>query len=154
MTHAISSTFRTRRSPTPGLEMLTRSLVLALAMLPAGSSADERQDTPPVKPGRTLRDRYPLPYPPALPEGRTVDVLFDDYMADEMGTLLGIYDAAGIELTDQARAEIEAHRAAHPRGKDGRVVYDLRRDFSVTPEEVRARFGAYLARFPARIEVL
>ena len=60
---------------------------------------------------------------------------------------------AGIELTDEARAEIEAYRAAHPRGKDGRVVYDLRRDFATTPEEVRARFGAYLDRFPVRIEV-
>jgi hypothetical protein len=33
------------------------------------------------------------------------------------------------------------------------VVYDLRRHFSTTPEEVRGRFGAYLDRFPVRIEV-
>jgi len=88
-----------------------------------------------------------------LPADRTVDVLFHEYMADELGTLQRVYDAAGIELTDQARAEIEAYRAAHPRGKEGRVVYDLRRDFATTPEEVRSRFGAYLDRFPVRIEV-
>ncbi len=64
-----------------------------------------------------------------------------------------VYDCAGIELTDGARAEIEAYRAAHPRGKEGRVVYDLRRDFAITPEEVRARFGVYLDRFAVRIEV-
>jgi len=95
----------------------------------------------------SLRDRD------LLPAERTVDVFFDEYMADEMGTLQRVYDCAGIDLTDQARAEIEAHRAAHPRGKEGRVVYDLRRDFATTPDEVRSRFGAYLDRFDVRIEV-
>ena len=42
---------------------------------------------------------------------------------------------------------------AHPRGKEGQVVYDLRRDFAVTPDEVRTRFGFYLDAFPVRIEV-
>jgi hypothetical protein len=95
----------------------------------------------------SLRDRG------LLPAERTIDVLFHEYMADEMGTLQRVYDCAGIGLTDSARAEIEAYREAHPRGKEGRVVYDLRGDFSVTPEEVRHRFGAYLDRFPVRIEV-
>ncbi len=95
----------------------------------------------------SLRDRH------LLPTDRTVDVLFHEYMADEMATIERVYDVAGIELTDVARAEIEAYRLAHPRGKEGRMVYDLRRDFHTTPEEVRARFGAYLDTFPVRIEV-
>ena len=74
----------------------------------------------------SLRDRD------LLPVGRTVDVFFHEYMADELGTLQRVYDAAGIDLTDRARAEIEAYRTAHPRGKEGRVVYDLRRDFAVS----------------------
>jgi GrpB-like predicted nucleotidyltransferase (UPF0157 family) len=96
----------------------------------------------------SIRDRH------LLPEGRTFDVYFHEYMADEIGTIRKIYEAAEIELTDQARTEIEAYQAAHPRGKQGRVVYDLRADFSTTPEEVRSRFGAYLDHFPnVRIEV-
>ena len=95
----------------------------------------------------SLRDRH------LLPEHRTIDVFFHSYMADEWGTLQRVYDAAGIELTDQARAEIGAYLDAHPRGKEGRVVYDLRGDFGVTPEEVRTRFGPYLDRFPVRLEV-
>ncbi|MFZ9159006.1 MAG: sulfotransferase family protein, partial [Ilumatobacteraceae bacterium] len=82
----------------------------------------------------SMRDRH------LLPADRTTDVYFHDYMADEMGTLQRIYDMAGIEFTDTARAEIAAHQASHPRGKDGRVVYDLRGDFGITPEEVRTRF--------------
>ncbi len=95
----------------------------------------------------SLRDRH------LLPADRTVDVFFHEYMADEIGTLERVYDCAGIELTDQARAEVTAYKAAHPRGREGRVVYDLRRDFAITPEEVRVGFGAYLDRFPVRIEV-
>ncbi len=95
----------------------------------------------------SLRDRH------LLAPSRTVDVLFHEYMADEMATIERVYERAGIELTDRARTEIEAHRAAHPRGKEGRMVYDLRRDFATTPEEVRARFVDYLDRFPVRIEV-
>lgn len=88
-----------------------------------------------------------------LPEERTVDVLFHEYMADEAATLERVYECAGIELTDRARAEHRAYTEAHPRGKEGRVVYDLRGDFAVTPEELRAPFGFYFDRFPVRVEV-
>jgi hypothetical protein len=95
----------------------------------------------------SLRDRH------LLPADRTVDVFFDEYMADEVGTLERVYRCAGMELTERARAEIDAYQRAHPRGHGGTVAYDLRRDFSTTPEEVRTRFGTYLDRFPVRIEV-
>jgi hypothetical protein len=95
----------------------------------------------------SLRDRH------LLPEDRTVDVYFDAYMADEAGTLEQVYRCAGLEFTDQARAEVAGYQEAHPRGREGKVVYDLRRQFSTTPDEVRARYGAYLDRYPVRIEV-
>jgi Sulfotransferase family len=95
----------------------------------------------------SLRDRH------LLPEGRSVDVFFDRYMADELGTLEQVYQCAGMELTEQARAEITAYQRGHPRGREGSVVYDLRRDFGTTPDEVRVRFEAYLDRFPLRLEV-
>jgi hypothetical protein len=101
----------------------------------------------------SLRDRDRERAAHRLSPDRTVDVLFHEYMADEMGTLERVYECAGIPLTDRARAEIASYQAAHPRGKEGRVVYDLRGDFSVTPDEVRSRFGAYLDRFDIRIEV-
>ncbi len=51
-----------------------------------------------------------------------------------------------------------AERSTHigpliPEAAEGQIVYDLRRDFSVAPEEVRSRFSAYLHRFPVRLEV-
>ncbi len=95
----------------------------------------------------SLRDRA------LLAEDRTVDVFFDRYMEDELGTLERVYACAGIALTEQARTEISGYQVAHPRGREGRVTYDLRRNFAVTPDEVRSRFGAYLERFPVRTEV-
>jgi hypothetical protein len=96
----------------------------------------------------SLRDRH------LLPAERTTDVLFHEYMADELGTLERVYALAGMPFTDRARAEVAAYRDAHPRSRGGQVVYDLRGDFDTTPEEVRARFGAYLDRFATvRIEV-
>jgi hypothetical protein len=95
----------------------------------------------------SVRDR------PLVPTDRCIDVLFHEYMADQPGTLARVYDCAGIELTDQANAEHQHYLDAHPRGRDGQVVYDLRGDFAVTPEALREPFGFYLDRFPIRIEV-
>jgi hypothetical protein len=96
----------------------------------------------------SLRDRS------LLPARRTTDVYFHEYMADEVGTVERVYQLSGMALTATARAEIAAYRDSHPRSRGGQVAYDLRRDFDVTPEEVRSRFGAYLDHFPTvRIEV-
>ena len=38
--------------------------------------------------------------------------------------------------------------AAHPRGKEGRVVYDLQGDFGCDPAALRKRFGFYFEAFP------
>lgn len=95
----------------------------------------------------SVRDRH------LLPEGRTVDVVFDEFMADDRAVVRDIYDVAGLELTSEAQAQIDAHLAANPRGKHGQVVYDLRGDFGVTPAEVREMFGFYFDRFGVRVEV-
>jgi hypothetical protein len=87
-----------------------------------------------------------------LPEAQTLDVRFDDFMADDVGTVARIYARAGLELTPRARGELEAFLAANPRGKHGQVVYDLRGDFGLEPAEVRKRFGDYVDRFGVRSE--
>ncbi|HVA02740.1 MAG TPA: sulfotransferase [Acidimicrobiales bacterium] len=95
----------------------------------------------------SVRDRH------LVPEGRSTDVLFHEFMSDDLGTVERIYRAAGLSMTEEARGQITAYRDAHPRGLDGQVVYDLRTDFEVTPDEVRAQFGFYLDRFPVAEEV-
>jgi hypothetical protein len=88
-----------------------------------------------------------------LSSGRTIDVLFHEFMADDLATVERIYEVAGLPMTDAARAQIAAYLALHPRGKEGQVVYDLRRDFGAEPGVVREPFGFYFERFPVKVEV-
>lgn len=88
-----------------------------------------------------------------LPSGRTVDVVFHEFMADDMGTVERIYRVAGRPLTTEARAAMRDFVASHPRGRYGQVRYDLRADFGVEPEALRERFGFYFEQFPVEVEV-
>jgi hypothetical protein len=87
-----------------------------------------------------------------LPEERTVDVLFHEFMADDVGMVERIYARNRRVLTPAARSQLDGFMAANPRGKHGRLVYDLRGDFGLDPDDVRARFGYYFDRFPVRVE--
>ncbi|MBU6284004.1 sulfotransferase [bacterium] len=87
-----------------------------------------------------------------LAPDRSVDVLFHEFMADDVATVERIYRAAGLPMTEAARARLDAFLAANPRGRHGRVVYDLRRDFGLDPAELRRRFAFYFDRFAVRAE--
>jgi hypothetical protein len=79
---------------------------------------------------------------------RRVDVEFGAFMADELGTVERILDAAGIGMPAPARDQLTAYIGTNPRGRNGRLLYDLRRDFHLEPAEVRNRFGFYFEAFP------
>jgi len=87
-----------------------------------------------------------------LPAEHSLDVLFHEFMADDVGTVARIYALAQLPVTSAARAQLDAFMAENARGKFGRVLYDLRRDFGVDPDEVRRRFAFYFERFPVRVE--
>ncbi|MEE3328083.1 MAG: sulfotransferase [Myxococcota bacterium] len=87
-----------------------------------------------------------------IPEGQAIDVLFHEFMADDVAMVEKIYDLADLEMDQEARSSLDAFMAANPRGKHGRIVYDLKRDFGVDPEALRERFAFYFERFPVRNE--
>lgn len=95
----------------------------------------------------SVRDRH------RLPENRTIDVLFHEFMADDLAMVERIYEVAGLPMTDAARREIRSHLEEQARGRHGRVVYDLRRDFGAEPARVREPFAFYLERFAVQNEV-
>ena len=88
----------------------------------------------------------------SVPADQSLDVLFDDYMADQQTVIERIYAMAGLPLTADAKARIQAYQNANPRGKHGRVVYDLKGDFGVDIAALRERFGFYYERFSVRPE--
>ena len=89
---------------------------------------------------------------PMLSPVRSIDVLFHEFMADDIGIIENIYDLAGVGLGSDARGQLHAYLKSHPRGKEGRVRYDLESDFGVHPDHLHARFGFYFDRFPVIAE--
>jgi Sulfotransferase family len=87
-----------------------------------------------------------------LPADRTIDVLFHEFMDDDVAMVERIYARSALPMTRGARAQLDAFMTENPRGKHGRLAYDLRGDFGVDPDDVRARFGYYFERFPVRTE--
>jgi len=83
-----------------------------------------------------------------IPPSQRVDVEFGEFMADDLATAARILGVAGLEFTDTARDELTTYLAGSPRGKDGRVVYDLRADFGLDPADLYDRFAFYLDAFP------
>jgi hypothetical protein len=94
----------------------------------------------------TVRDRD------LVPADRSIDVLFPEFMADDLARVDRIYEGAGQPITAEARSAIDGHLAGHARGRDGQVVYDLRQDFGADPAALRAPFGFYLDRFAVQEE--
>lgn len=87
-----------------------------------------------------------------LPAAHSIDVLFHDLMADDMGAVNAIYQRADLPLTPEATAEIGAFAHDNRRGKHGQVIYDLQADFGLDPDAVRRRFDFYFERFAVRAE--
>lgn len=88
-----------------------------------------------------------------IPESQSIDVPFHEFMADDVGMVGKIYEKAGLEMTAEARQDIQDYMDAHPRGKHGRIIYNLREDFGLDPAELQERFAFYYERFPAKQEV-
>ena len=88
-----------------------------------------------------------------LPEAQTIDVPFHEFMADDVAMVQRIYEKAGLEMTATAKAELAAFMDAHPRGKEGKVIYDLHGQFGADPAEMHERFQFYFDATPARKEV-
>jgi len=87
-----------------------------------------------------------------VPPSQSIDVLFHKFMADDVGMVERIYQRAGLEMTPEARRALDDFMAENPRGKFGRVIYDLKADFGIDPDELRKRFDFYFERFPVQAE--
>ena len=81
-----------------------------------------------------------------LPTAQSLDVRFDDFMADDLGTVERIYALAGQPFDPPARAAMEAYLRDHGRDRHGRVAYDLG-PLGLDAGERAAAFVGYRERF-------
>lgn len=136
----------THRDPVPVvlsmLAMLTYSARMHCAPVPVEQIAECWVDRLELMLNALIRDRDVIG-----PE-RSIDVRFDDFMADEMGTAAGIYELAGETLTNEARSAMSEYLEGHQRGRLGRVSTSAEM-FGLDPEDLRRRFAPYVERFLA-----
>ena len=81
-----------------------------------------------------------------LPESQVVDLYFEDFIADQVGTVRRAYEHFGIELSDAAAAAMQSFLDQNPADKHGRHLYSFA-DIGMDLEEVRKRFQNYQDHF-------
>jgi hypothetical protein len=90
--------------------------------------------------GACLRDH------PKLPAERTIDVRFDEFMADDLAMVQRIWDVAGYQPSAQSRAAVADYLRGHRRGRLGRIDYRAE-DLGLDRADLRRRFAPYVERF-------
>ncbi|MCV7077070.1 sulfotransferase family protein [Mycobacterium szulgai] len=82
----------------------------------------------------------------------SIDIGFHHLNGNEMSLLDELYRRGGFELTSQVRDRLQRYLDGNPRGKHGRIRYDLQRHFGISADDLRGRFGFYFDRFDVRPE--
>ena len=86
-----------------------------------------------------------------VPDGQGMDVMFQDFMAADVTMIQRIYDFADQAFAPEVKGAMDSFMAEHPRGKHGRVRYDLA-DFGYDPDERRRALSFYSDRFEVPTE--
>jgi hypothetical protein len=136
----------THRDPTPValsmLAMITYSARMYCSPVPVNEIAAAWNDRLASMLGALVRDRD------TIPEERSIDVRFDEFMADEQAVVGQVYEQAGEDLDDDARAAIADYLAGHQRGRHGTVATSPEM-FGLAEKDLREPFAPYVERFLA-----
>jgi broad specificity phosphatase PhoE len=79
-------------------------------------------------------------------EGQFIDVSYHDVMARPVETVRRIYEASGLEMSDEHASRIRDWLANHNQTKHG-VHKHSPEEFGMDADEVNERFAAYRTRF-------
>ncbi len=134
----------THRDPVPVaismIAMLTYSARMHRSPVPVQEIASAWIDRLELMLNALIRDRD------TFAPDRSIDVSFDDFMADELAVAEQVYGLIGDPVTDDARAAMAGYLAEHQRGRLGRVVTSCEM-FGLDETELRERFTPYVNRF-------
>ncbi|WP_096283699.1 sulfotransferase family protein [Mycobacterium ahvazicum] len=134
----------THRDPVPValsmIAMITYSARMHRSPVPVAQIANSWIDRLDAMLTALVRDRD------AIGPDRSIDIRFNDFMADELGVAERVYALAGEPFTDEARKPIADYLANHQRGRLGNVQtsFDM---FGLQESALRERFAPYVQRF-------
>ncbi len=136
----------THRDPVPValsmIAMITYTARMHCSPVPVQEIASSWIDRLQTMLDALVRDRDVIP-----PE-RSIDIRFDDFMADELGVAERVYDLAGEPLTNAARTATTDYLSGHQRGRLGQIATSAEM-FGLDEHDLRARFTGYVERFLA-----
>ena len=82
-----------------------------------------------------------------LPPDRTIDVRFDEFMADDLAMVQRVWDTAGYLPSEESRKAVVDYMArATPADGSGKVDYRAE-DLGLDEDDLRRRFAPYVDRF-------
>jgi hypothetical protein len=81
-----------------------------------------------------------------VPAERTIDVRFDEFMADDLAMVQRVWDVAAYSPSPESRKAVAGYMSGHQRGRLGRVGYDAE-DLGLDKDDLRRRFAPYVERF-------
>src|SRR3984957_6997191 len=134
----------THRDPVPVtlsmIAMLTYTARMHCSPVPVHAIAASWVDRLQMMLGALVRHRDVVP-----PE-RSIDIRFDDFMADELGIAERVYDLAGEPLTAATRTAMVDYLSGHQRGRLGQIATSAEM-FGLDEHDLRPRFTRYVDRF-------
>lgn len=83
---------------------------------------------------------------------RSIDVNFHQLNGNEMPLLEQLYQCGGVDLPPNVQQRFQRYLDGNPRGKHGRIRYELERHFVTSADELRGRFDFYFDKFDVRPE--
>jgi hypothetical protein len=128
------------------------SVVVSMATMVSYSARNSQATVDPVAISAYWADRIDRMLSAAvrdrelLPAAQSMDILFPEFMADDVGTVQRIYELAGQPLPDASLAAIRAYIDGHGRDRHGKVIYEPER-LGLDPAELRERLRPYSERF-------
>jgi hypothetical protein len=134
----------THRDPVPValsmIAMLTYSARMHRSLVPVEEIAAAWIDRLESMLAALIRDRD------VISAERSIDVRFDDFMANELGVAEQVYGLVGEPVTDAARTAMTDYLAGHQRGRLGKVATSCEM-FGLDEDDLHARFAPYVNRF-------
>ena len=133
------------------------SVMASMMTMVAYAARMSRDPVRPAELGETIRERIVLRLRTLvgtrhlLPPQQSLDVLFHEFMADDVAMVERIYAMAGHPMTPEVRGAMSRYMDENPRGKHGRIVYDMKADFGIDPDAVREQLDFYYRAFPVKI---
>jgi hypothetical protein len=132
----------THRNP---IECVTSYASMMEAML-AGRTFDRKQFGPVVMEYLARKMESSLQQREQISADRILDLQFNDFIADGVGTVRRIYQYFHIPMSTDAENRFQQYADAHPMGKHGKHDYRLE-EYGLTEQQILERFRFYIERF-------